>query len=248
MHACRETLASGACMPQAEFEAKKAGAANLDAAEQKNAEILGDVPVAIDATEVIETADPGWLGKNAGAAYTNTKKFLTKGVTIDVHKSVETNKRVQAIHENAEKFDPMTEAVFRYVQVFTAICVSFAHGANDTANAMGPFMAIYVIYTTGKVSKKSDVGDDAYWILAIGGAGIDNQSRQMGNSVLGKNKADAPISLLPFYIIMILHKSVSTAAVLCFCTCSTSTAAPCRPVYSPSNLTESLQLIDFAHV
>eukprot|EP00965_Chrysotila_dentata_P155500 5138089-Pleurochrysis_carterae.AAC.1 len=66
----------------------------------------------------------------------------------------------------------MAEAVFRYIQVFTAICDSFAHGANDVANAMGPFMAIYVIYDTGKVSKKADVGDDAYWILALGGAGI----------------------------------------------------------------------------
>eukprot|EP00965_Chrysotila_dentata_P020925 693206-Pleurochrysis_carterae.AAC.1 len=76
------------------------------------------------------------------------------------------------MHDHAEKFDPMAEAVFRYIQVFTAICDSFAHGANDVANAMGPFMAIYVIYDTGKVSKKSDVGDDAYWILALGGAGI----------------------------------------------------------------------------
>merc|ERR1712060_607728 len=46
------------------------------------------------------------------------------------------------------------------------------HGANDVANAMGPFMAIYFIYTTGEVSKKAATGDDAYWILALGGMGI----------------------------------------------------------------------------
>ncbi|CAN0501503.1 unnamed protein product, partial [Discosporangium mesarthrocarpum] len=43
------------------------------------------------------------------------------------------------IHDRAEKFDPRTEEVFKYVQVFTAICDSFSHGANDVANAMGPF-------------------------------------------------------------------------------------------------------------
>merc|ERR1712228_739836 len=76
------------------------------------------------------------------------------------------------IHSNAEKFEPKTEAVFRYIQIFTAICDSFAHGANDVANAMGPFMAIYSIYKVGGVSKKVNMGDDAYWILAIGGVGI----------------------------------------------------------------------------
>merc|ERR1711920_672746 len=69
-------------------------------------------------------------------------------------------------------FDEKTEAVFRYIQIFTAICDSFAHGANDVANAMGPFMAIYSIYINGGVSKKVDMETDAYWILAIGGVGI----------------------------------------------------------------------------
>ena len=106
---------------------------------------------------------------------------------------------VKNIHEHAEKFDAkardgcahhpptapaapqhtphrlrvQTEAVFRYIQIFTAICDSFAHGANDVANAMGPFMAIWVVWQNeGAISKKADIGDDAYWILAIGGVGI----------------------------------------------------------------------------
>ena len=80
---------------------------------------------------------------------------------------------VKAIYDNAEKFDPKAEAVFRYIQIFTAICDSFAHGANDVANAMGPFMAIYAAYTSGgNIVAKPKMGDDAYWILALGGAGI----------------------------------------------------------------------------
>merc|ERR1712022_92865 len=100
------------------------------------------------------------------------KKALMTSLNNDPHASIKDEDRVAAIHANAEKFDPQAEAVFRYIQIFTAICDSFAHGANDVANAMGPFMGIYVIYQNGEVSSKSDAGDDAYWILALGGVGI----------------------------------------------------------------------------
>ena len=92
--------------------------------------------------------------------------------SIDVHASMVGNEEVAAIHDNAEVFDDKAEAVFRYIQIFTAICDSFAHGANDVANAMGPFMAIYFIYKNGKISKNSDTDDEGYWILALGGVGI----------------------------------------------------------------------------
>lgn len=81
--------------------------------------------------------------------------------------------RVVQLHTKAEKFDPRIEEVFKYLQVFTAICDSFSHGANDVANAIGPFAAIYVIYNSnGDLSKKTTMGQDAYWILGIGGVGI----------------------------------------------------------------------------
>jgi len=97
---------------------------------------------------------------------------LSHSMKVDPHASIGTDSKVTAVHDNAEKFDQKAEAVFRYIQIFTAICDSFAHGANDVANAMGPFMAIYVIYHQGEVGKSADAGDDAYWILALGGLGI----------------------------------------------------------------------------
>eukprot|EP00199_Chlamydomonas_sp_CCMP681_P008419 CAMPEP_0119103962 /NCGR_PEP_ID=MMETSP1180-20130426/2295_1 /TAXON_ID=3052 ORGANISM="Chlamydomonas cf sp, Strain CCMP681" /NCGR_SAMPLE_ID=MMETSP1180 /ASSEMBLY_ACC=CAM_ASM_000741 /LENGTH=59 /DNA_ID=CAMNT_0007088595 /DNA_START=243 /DNA_END=419 /DNA_ORIENTATION=+ len=36
------------------------------------------------------------------------------------------------------------ENVFKYLQVFSACCVAFAHGANDVANAVGPWTGIWV--------------------------------------------------------------------------------------------------------
>ena len=82
-------------------------------------------------------------------------------------------KIVQAIHDNAEEFDPKIEEVFKYLQIFSAVCDSFSHGANDVANAIGPFAAIYTIYKSkGDLSKKVSMEDDAYWVLALGGIGI----------------------------------------------------------------------------
>jgi sodium-dependent phosphate transporter len=68
-----------------------------------------------------------------------------------------------------EVYDPRIEYSFGYLQIFTSICTSFAHGANDVSNAVGPLAAIWHIYQTGSVSSKIEV---PYWILAIGGGGI----------------------------------------------------------------------------
>uniref|UniRef100_A0A7S3YL53 Phosphate transporter n=1 Tax=Lotharella globosa TaxID=91324 RepID=A0A7S3YL53_9EUKA len=104
-----------------------------------------------------------------------TKTFaqrLGNGVNKDLHEITEIDDRTKSIHDNAEVFDPRAEEVFKYLQVFTAMCDAFAHGANDVANAMGPFAACYMIWREGEVSKKAELGADAYWILAIGGLGI----------------------------------------------------------------------------
>jgi len=77
--------------------------------------------------------------------------------------------RVRDIHKHAEAFDPKTERMYTYLQVFTAIFDSFAHGANDVANSIAPFAALYTIYLTGGIPTKSPV---PVWILAMGGAGI----------------------------------------------------------------------------
>jgi len=82
--------------------------------------------------------------------------------------------KITNLNLNAEKFDPRTEEVFKYLQIFSAICDSFSHGANDVANAVGPFAAIFIIYREqGNLTKKIDMENDAYWILSMGGIGID---------------------------------------------------------------------------
>jgi len=67
------------------------------------------------------------------------------------------------------EYDPKVEYTFKYLQVFTSICTSFAHGANDVSNAVGPLAAIYHIYQNDAVASKIEV---PLWILVLGGSGI----------------------------------------------------------------------------
>ncbi len=75
---------------------------------------------------------------------------------------------------------------YRRVQVLTAACDAFSHGANDVANAVGPFAAIYAgAVLNQKLEKKTSVGDDAYWILGIGGVGIGVGLLLFGSKMIG---------------------------------------------------------------
>merc|ERR1712087_719244 len=156
---------------EAEAEAALEKAASDKAAADKKIEVTEEDKAGkaqSDETDPFEDPDATY-GRQIGKAVWTA---LGTSLNVNPHAAIEEDPVVTAIHNNAEKFDPMTEAVFRYIQIFTAICDSFAHGANDVANAMGPFMAIYAIYNDGGVSKKVDMDNDAYWILAVGGVGI----------------------------------------------------------------------------
>lgn len=63
-----------------------------------------------------------------------------------LYQAVDNDATLAGIHDQAEKFDPRTEQVFKYLQIISAAAMSFAHGANDVANAVGPFAALYGIY------------------------------------------------------------------------------------------------------
>ena len=97
---------------------------------------------------------------------------LTEGVnvvvpTTDAAPVSET--ALVALKTVATEHDPRVEYTFRYLQIFTSVCTSFAHGANDVSNAVGPLAAIWYIYQNGAVASKIDV---PIWILCLGGAGI----------------------------------------------------------------------------
>jgi len=53
--------------------------------------------------------------------------------------------------------------------VFAAIFLSFAHGANDVANAVGPLAAVYDALTHAVIAKKAAI---PLWVMVVGGVGI----------------------------------------------------------------------------
>lgn len=75
-----------------------------------------------------------------------------------------------------ENFDPETEIVFSSLQIISAILGVVAQSANDTANAIGPFAAVFNTYNNG-IKGKLKV---QWYILLFGGL-----SMSLGLSVLG---------------------------------------------------------------
>ena len=67
-----------------------------------------------------------------------------------------------------DAFDQV-EGIFAYLQVGTACYVAFAHGANDVANAIGPFAAIVAVFKSGDLAMSVPV---PLWVLGLGGIGI----------------------------------------------------------------------------
>jgi len=53
--------------------------------------------------------------------------------------------------------------------IFAAALLSFAHGANDVANAVGPLAGIYDAIMTGEIVKKAPI---PLWVMMIGALGI----------------------------------------------------------------------------
>lgn len=60
--------------------------------------------------------------------------------------------------------------LFNLPLVFSAALLSFAHGANDVANAIGPFAAIYDTVSLGSVATGS--AGIPIWIMCIGALGL----------------------------------------------------------------------------
>lgn len=76
---------------------------------------------------------------------------------------------VPPIKENQDDDKPETAKLFSFLQVLTAVFGSFAHGGNDVSNAIGPLIALWMIYFEGNVYQTSET---PVYILLYGGVGI----------------------------------------------------------------------------
>mmetsp|Transcript_39630 Transcript_39630/g.112392 ORF Transcript_39630/g.112392 Transcript_39630/m.112392 type:complete len:172 (-) Transcript_39630:116-631(-) len=84
--------------------------------------------------------------------------------------------------EALEAFEGLNaEKVFMYLQVMAASLKSYAHGANDTANAMGPYSVIQALYFP---KESCDHIQSQLWLLAVGEIGISLGLACLGYKVM----------------------------------------------------------------
>lgn len=79
-----------------------------------------------------------------------------------VKSSIARNEDMPNTRESINKF-------FNIPLIFSAALLSFAHGANDVANAVGPLAGIYDALTTGGISTKAGI---PVWVMLVGALGI----------------------------------------------------------------------------
>ncbi|KAL3959047.1 hypothetical protein ACCO45_007209 [Purpureocillium lilacinum] len=115
------------------------------------------------------------------------------GQMYELHNIKILAKRIPAmvvrVYANAEKYPNEVEHTYSFVQVLTACTASFAHGANDIGNSVGPWAVIYSAWSTGNAAAaKAPV---PVWQLAVLSATISlglitygyNIMKVMGNKI-----------------------------------------------------------------
>ncbi|WP_025898464.1 inorganic phosphate transporter [Sneathiella glossodoripedis] len=71
--------------------------------------------------------------------------------------------------EGMENRNKSVRSLFTIPLIFSAALLSFAHGANDVANAVGPLAAIVSVTSSGSIEGKVGI---PLWVMVIGATGI----------------------------------------------------------------------------
>jgi PiT family inorganic phosphate transporter len=94
---------------------------------------------------------------------------LTMGGIFAVFVYFFVRKRVSNNSTVLENNKASVNKLFTIPLIFAAALLSFAHGANDVANAIGPLAAINDAIVNGGISSKASI---PFWVMAVGALGI----------------------------------------------------------------------------
>ncbi len=78
-------------------------------------------------------------------------------------------KKSVSLKENLVNDRASINTLFTAPLIFAAALLSFAHGANDVANAIGPLAAISDAVNTGGITSKASI---PFWVMSVGALGI----------------------------------------------------------------------------
>ncbi|XP_028827211.1 sodium-dependent phosphate transporter 1-B [Denticeps clupeoides] len=90
-------------------------------------------------------------------------------VTLQVTEEEEDAGSSRSSLEEPEADRTEVSMLFQFLQILTACFGSFAHGGNDVSNAIGPLVALWLVYDTQSVVSNSPT---PIWLLLYGGVGI----------------------------------------------------------------------------
>ncbi|KAG7489421.1 sodium-dependent phosphate transporter 1-A-like [Solea senegalensis] len=108
-------------------------------------------------------------------SYSSYSSAVTTGSTIHDGSVTQEAGRDSTGEEEEEEEDelevdqPAVSMLFQFLQILTACFGSFAHGGNDVSNAIGPLVALWLLYESGSVVSSSPT---PIWLLLYGGVGI----------------------------------------------------------------------------
>ncbi|XP_048835949.1 sodium-dependent phosphate transporter 1-B-like [Brienomyrus brachyistius] len=88
-------------------------------------------------------------------------------VTVDVGDGASSQGSLE--DDGLEEDRSEVSMLFQFLQILTACFGSFAHGGNDVSNAIGPLVALWLVFFTGNVASNAPT---PIWLLLFGGVGI----------------------------------------------------------------------------
>ena len=91
------------------------------------------------------------------------------GLAIFIASYVALKPIIRKQSEGLENRNQSLRKLFHLPLIFSAALLSFAHGANDVANAVGPLAAVMHAAQSGDIASKVTI---PIWVMVIGAAGI----------------------------------------------------------------------------
>ncbi|KHN95460.1 Phosphate transporter [Metarhizium album ARSEF 1941] len=189
--------------------------ANLEGTQKSYKELVAEGEARFNARLMKKRGPLGWAMRTlrdnpmgAGQMYElHNIKILAKrmpamvvcgflyGLHYDIHaaqsgiEGTPEGERMKRVYASAEKYSDEVEHTYSFVQVLTACTASFAHGANDIGNSVGPWAVIYGAWRTGNAAQAKAPVD--VWQLAVLSATISlglitygyNIMKVMGNKI-----------------------------------------------------------------
>lgn len=99
----------------------------------------------------------------------NFPTALAIGIALAVATYVIVKPLIEKAADNLIESRESVNNLFTIPLIFSAALLSFAHGANDVANAIGPLAAINDAIVGGHISSKVEI---PFWVMSVGAIGI----------------------------------------------------------------------------